>query len=490
MVVGQDARDRRLKFKRWGELACGLIFIGTALTAAFWLPLFFSDDDNQFKVPAKIVVNDKRVFLSLGYPAAGVDGLDVGSEGGGELVSFVQLECEPSVKDVTIQVLDVDFTERRPPRDDDYINNKNDEYYANILHNDGNTKSRRHHTDKLHRSNNDSKGDDGDEDDLEEPGLMYANTKSDTGTLIQFRVGRSKLHPIARAQMRLKITVPLKFDGELTIEGTQLSIQSGISLALARFSLLHLTAHTGEFDLTGAAHDGDDNGKGDRRRSPHAGGGEWGSGKKRRDDDDPVLRVSTLNAQITHKGSIAVGPLKSAASGKPVRARLETQMGDVYLTAIATMITPANTDRPWEYPEAEELVYLFNPISHSGGDVHLDIRQGELDNEDDGENGYFIGYVWVTAQAEEGSVVGRVDLNDYQLVSINANSYADTILEVVSSFMFLFVTTEMSQKREWHRRNNPSRSTNSCILCVIHSILLCLHMPYYFSRIYLWEMSR
>ncbi|KAG0283326.1 hypothetical protein BGZ96_012320 [Linnemannia gamsii] len=433
LVVGQDARNRRLKFKRLGEIACGLIFIGAALTAAFWLPFFFHDSgDNQFKVPAKIVVNDKRIFLSLGYPA-GVGGLEAGSEGGGELISFVQLECEASVKDVTIQVLDVDFTERRP-RDDDNMNNKNDEYYANILHNDGNIKSRRHHAKNFHHSNNDDKDDDGDEDDLEEPGLMYTNTQTDTGTLIQFRVGRSKLHPIERAQIHVKITVPLKFDGELTIEGRQLSIQSGVSLAQARFSLLHLTAHTGEFDLSGSDHDGDDNDKDDRRRSPHAGGG-GGSGKKRRDNDEPVLRVSTLNAQITHKGSINVGPLKSASSGKPVRAHLETQRGDVYLTAIATMITPSDKDQPWEYPEEEELVYYFNPISHSGGDVHLDIRQGELDNEDDGENGYYIGHVWVTAQAEEGSVMGRVDLNDYQLVAVNANSYTDTILEVSDLFV-------------------------------------------------------
>ncbi|KAG0299468.1 hypothetical protein BGZ97_003690, partial [Linnemannia gamsii] len=427
------ARDRRLRYKRWAGIACALLFIGTALTAALWLPFVFRDSgDNQFKVPAKIVVNDKRVFLSLGYPVTGVGGSEAGSsEGGGgsesgELVSFVQLESEASVKVVTIQVLGVDFTERRRG-DDESVSNKKD---VNILHNDGNIKKHHHHPHNVyHHNSNENNDDNDDEDDLEEPGLVYANTQSDTGTLIQFRVGRSKRHPIERAQLRLKIIVPLEFDGELSIEGTQLSVESGISLAQARFSLLQLTAHTGEFVLTGSANGGDDSDRdkdrGDRKRSPHA-----GSGNKRKDDDEPVLRVSTLNAQITHKGSINVGPLKSASSGKPVRARLETQSGDVYLTAIATMITPSNKDRPWEYPEVEELVYFFNPISHSGGDVHLDIRQGELDNEDDGDNGYWIGTVWVTAQAEEGSVVGRVDLNDYQLVSINADSYADTILEV------------------------------------------------------------
>lgn len=68
----------------------------------------------------------------------------------------------------------------------------------------------------------------------------------------------------------------------------------------------------------------------------------------------------------------------------------------------------------------------------------MDIRQGELDNEEDGENGYWIGTVYVQADAEEGSVTGRVDLNDYQLVSINADSYADTILEVVSFLFSIF----------------------------------------------------
>lgn len=435
VVVGQDARDRRLKYKRWGGIACALVFITIALTAALWLPFFFRDSNNKYKIPSKIVVTDKRVFLSLGYPAFGGDGIagGDGGDGAGELVSFVQLESEASVKDVTIQVIEVDFTERQ--REDE--NYGNDKHYVNLLHNDGKNKDKKGHP---------KDGDDDEGDDLDEPGLMFGSTKGETGTRIHFRVGRSKRHPIERAQLRLKITVPLKFDGELSIEGTQLLVESGASLAEARFSLLHLTAHTGEFDLTGSANEGDDGGKdnGDRR-SPHAGIG----GGKRRNDDEPVLRVSTLNAQITHKGSISVGPLKSAGSGRPVRARLETQQGDVSLTAIATMITPTNKDEPWEYPDAEELVYYFNPISHSKGDVHLDIRQGELDDEEDGENGFWIGTVHVQAEAEEGSVAGRVDLNDYQFVSINADSYADTILEVVSllfSIFFFFLQVAVKKK--------------------------------------------
>ncbi|KAF9139560.1 hypothetical protein BGX30_007821 [Mortierella sp. GBA39] len=421
LVVGQDARDRRLKFKRWGGIACSLLFIAIALTAALWLPFFIRDPDDKYKIPSKIVVADKRVFLSLGYPAFGSEGVAGGEGGGaGELVSFVQLESEASVKDVTIQVVGVDFTERQ--RNDDKYGN--DKHYVNILHNDGKNKDKKGHP----------KDGDDDEDDLEEPGLMFGSTKSETGTRIHFRVGRSKLHPIERAQLRLKITVPLKFDGELSIEGTQLRVESGVSLAQARFSLLHLTAHTGEFILTGSANDGDDGGKenGDRR-SPHAGSG----GRKRRDNDEP----------ITHKGSITVGPLKSAVSGRPIRARLETQQGDVSLTAIATMITPTNKDEPWEYPETEELVHFFNPISHSKGDVHMDIRQGELDNEEDGENGYWIGVIYVEADAKEGSVTGRVDLNDYQFAYINANSYADTILEVADLFFGdVAVTSSHSQK--------------------------------------------
>ncbi|KAF8944676.1 hypothetical protein BGZ47_003940 [Haplosporangium gracile] len=421
LVVGQDARDRRLKFKRWGRFACAPLFIIIALTAAFWLPFFIRDSDNKNRIPSKIVVADKRIFLSLGYPAfGGKEGSEVGGGGGGsgagDLVSFVQLESEASVNDVTIQVVGVDFTERQ--RKDEYY--RNDEYYVNILKNDAKNK------DKDHRSNDD----DEEEDDLEEPGLMFGSTKGDTGTHIEFRVGRSKRHPIERAQLRLKITVPLKFDGELSIEGTQLHIESGVSLAQARFSLLHLTAHTGDFVLMGSANDGDDDNNKDNgdRRSPHG-------GKKTRNGDEPVLRVSTLNAQITHKGSITVGPLKSAVSGKPVRARLETQQGDISLIAITTMITLAKKDQPWEFPDEEELVHYFNPTSHSKGDVHLDIRQGELDDDNDEENGYWIGKVFVQAQAEEGSVTGRVDLSDYQLVSINADCYADTILEVADLFM-------------------------------------------------------
>ncbi|KAF9149964.1 hypothetical protein BG015_008209 [Linnemannia schmuckeri] len=439
LVVGQDARDRRLKFKRWGGFACALLFITIALTAAFWLPFFLRDSANKYRVPSKIVVADKRIFLSLGYPAfGGKEDLEVGESGGaGDLVSFVQLESEASVNDVTIQVIGVDFTERQ--RKD----HRNDEYYVNIFKNDAKNKDKDPHS-----------NDDDEKEDLEEPGLMFGSTKGDTGTRIEFRVGRSKRHPIERAQLRLKITVPLKFDGELSIEGTQLHIESGASLAQARFSLLHLTAHTGDFVLTGSANDGDDDNNKDNgdRRSPHG-------GKKTRDDDEPVLRVSTLNAQITHKGSITVGPLKSAASGKPVRARLETQQGDVSLIAIATMITPAKKDQPWEFPEEEELVYYFNPISHSKGGVHLDIRQGELDDDEDGENGYWIGKVFVQAQAEEGSVTGRVDLNDYQLVSVNADSYADTILEVADLFMGDVAVTASQTRKATILQKDDSETT-------------------------------
>ncbi|KAG0277112.1 hypothetical protein BGZ95_006484 [Linnemannia exigua] len=296
-----------------------------------------------------------------------------------------------------------------------------------------------------HKPNN---GDDNGGEDLEEPALMYGTAKTDTGTHVQFRVGRSKRHPIERAQLRLKVVVPLGFAGELTIDGTELHIESGASLAKARFNLLHLTAHTGDFVLDGSSNNGEDGGGG-------GGGnrGEKGERRRRRDDDVPVLRVSTLNAQITHAGSITVGPIKSAARGKSFRTRLETQKGDVSLVPIVTMIT-ANKDRPWEYPDEEDLVYYFNPVSHSHGNVHLDVRQGEVDEEEGGggggdgeEEGYWIGTVLVTAQAEEGSVTGRVDVNDLQFVSVNANSYADTILEVSDLFVGdVAVTSSHSRK--------------------------------------------
>ncbi|KAG0379126.1 hypothetical protein BGX24_001652 [Mortierella sp. AD032] len=426
LVVGQDARNRRLKFKRWAGFTCALLFIATALTAAFWLPFFFNDSDNRFKVPSKIVVPDQRIFLSLGHQlGGGAGGAGVRDGGAGELVSFVQLESEASVNEVTIQVVEVDFTERMYLNEDDNV----------FMRKEG-TKEPPHH--------NPDDGDDNGGEDLEEAALVYGTTKTDTGTHVQFRVGRSKRRPIERAQLRLKIVVPLGFTGELTIDGTELHIESGASLAKARFNLLHLTAHTGNFVLDGSSNNGDDGSGGDGGNR-----GDRGGRRSRRDDDVPVLRVSTLNAQITHAGSITVGPIKSAARGKSFRTRLETQMGDVSLVPIVTMIT-ANKDRPWEYPDEEDLVYYFNPVSHSHGNVYLDVRQGEVDEEEGGdgeEEGYWIGTVLVTAQAEEGSVTGRVDVNDLQLVSINANSYADTILEVSDVFVGdLAVTSSRSRK--------------------------------------------
>ncbi|KAF9129546.1 hypothetical protein BGW39_004060 [Mortierella sp. 14UC] len=421
LVVGQDARNRRLRLKRWAGFGCALLFIAIALSAAFWLPFFFNDRDSRLNIPSKIVVPDQRIFLSLGHPAGGLAAAAGGGRGGGEeLVSFVQLESEASVKDVTIHVVEVDFTKRM------FMNN-DDEIF--VSRDDGANKK----NSKDPNLRNPTEGDEGDgKDDLEEPALVYGTTKTDTGTHVQFRVGRSKRNPIEQAQLRLKVTVPLGFTGELTIDGTQLHIESGSSLAKARFNLLHLTAHTGDFVLDGSSNNGDDDDNGGD------GGNGRGGRRKRRDDDVPVLRVSTLNAQITHSGSITVGPIKSATRGRSFRTRLETQMGDVSLVPIVTMITP-NKDRPWEYPDEEDLVYSFNPVSHSHGSVHLDIRQGEADEEEgggDGEDeGYWVGTVLVTAQAKEGSVTGRVDLNDLQLVTVNANSYADTILEVSDLFV-------------------------------------------------------
>ncbi|KAF9912209.1 hypothetical protein EC991_000620 [Linnemannia zychae] len=423
LVVGQDARRRRIRLKRWAGFGCALVFIAITLTAAFWLPFFFSDRDTRLNIPSKIVITDQRIFLSLGHPVGGGGG-GAAAARGGELVSFVQLESEASVKDVTIHVVEVDFTKQM-------FKNSDDEIFV--------SKEPNHH-----KPTDDDEGSGG--DDLEEPALVYGNAKTDSGTHVQFRVGHSKRNPIQQAQLRLKVTVPLGFNGELTIDGTQLHVESGTSLAKARFNLLHLTAQTGDFVLDGSSDNdsGDDNGSsgGNGRR-------DRGGRRKRRDDDVPVLRVSTLNAQITQAGSITVGPIKSAVRGRSFRTRLETQKGDVSLVPIVTMITP-NKDRPWEYPDEEDLVYYFNPVSHSHGNVHLDVRQGEPDEEEGGggeDEGFWVGNVLVTAEAKGGSVTGRVDLNDLQLVSVNADSYADTILEVSDLFVGdVAVTSSHSRK--------------------------------------------
>ncbi|KAF9081706.1 hypothetical protein BGX23_000537 [Mortierella sp. AD031] len=432
-----------MRLKRWAGFACAIFFIAIALTSALWAPFIFPDRHNKYKIPSKIVIADKRVFLSLGYPATAATTVMAGGrmmvmgekgskgkkgESGGDLVSFVEIESEASVKDVTIQVVKVDFTERRD-KDEDAVLKMVKKMEVKETHKGG--KGGKH----------DDDDDDEDDDDLDEPALMYGTTKTNTGTLVQFRVGRSKSRIIEEARLRLKVTVPIGFDGELTIDGTQLHIESSPTLAQARFNLLHLTTNTGNINLTGSDTDSI---------------GTHSYARKKR-EESIALRVSTLTARINHEGSITVGPVRSAVPGRAFRTSLETQRGDVSLVAVTTMITPGSDD-PWEYPEPEDVVYYFNPVSHSHGDIHLDIRAGELEEGDDDSNGYLIGMVVVTAQAEGGSVRGRVVLNDYQLATINADSHSDTVLEVSDIFVGELAVTSSKESKATVVPNDTSET--------------------------------
>jgi hypothetical protein len=207
-------------------------------------------------------------------------------------------------------------------------------------------------------------------------------------------------------RLRLRIEVPLGFAGELTIDGSHLNIEGSPSLADARFNLLHFTNEEGNITL------------GNRYSNTN-------TDTKRSVISPPTLQVANLYVRVHRKGSVLVGFMESAEKGKPVRANIETQQGDISISALQAMLS-FDAEGEGRYPDPDATVQYFNLVTHRG-DIEMQLREG------DSLLGpwYIHGVVMVMAEARDGSVRGLVEIPDLQLLALDAISGKETALDVV-----------------------------------------------------------
>ncbi|KAF9905737.1 hypothetical protein EC991_001340 [Linnemannia zychae] len=421
-VVGQQGQEytgpKRPSFVRWGVIG-GLILLAISTILFFVFASFEHNEDGVKVVPSKLIVKDSRVRIQLGIVSGGSSVTqEEGRQGrwktggGGRLVSDVQIESA-DVSALTVHVLEakVSLVDRAEgvqaydntatARDDEIVGNK-------------------------------------DENKGKEPALMVDRIKSSTGTFLNFflsspddgdkeqeqdghgRQGQGQLEEgtasVVAGRLRLRIEVPFGFAGELTIDGSHLNIEGSSSLADARFNLLHLTTEEGNITLGNS-----DNSNTDGRTKS--------SFSKKCAANCPTLQVANLYARVHRRGSVLVGFMGSAEKGKPVRANIETQQGDISIGALQTMLS-FDAEGEGRYPDPDAVVHYFNLVTHQG-DIQMQLREG------DSLLGpwYIRGIVMLLAQARAGSIRGLVEIPDLQLLALDATSGRETVLDVTEKFI-------------------------------------------------------
>ncbi|KAF9135329.1 hypothetical protein BGW39_003436 [Mortierella sp. 14UC] len=432
-VVGQEEQQnagaKRHTLVRWGVIGGAILLVIITILILVFVPFERTEDGVQV-VPSKLVVKDSRIRIQLGVVSGGSSVAEEEKTqgrrkagGGGGLVSEVQIESA-DISALTIHVLEAKVSRVggvegvEGVQADDSITSVGDDKLA------GNK--------------------DGDEED--EPALMVDRIKSSTGTFLNFFIsshptlslpdddgkeqeqekdghgqqghGRreeSTTSTIA-GRLRLRIEVPFGFTGELTIDGSHLNIEGSSSLADARFNLLHLTTEEGNITLGNS----DDNTNTDTR-IVHT--------SRRSTTNRPTLQVANLYARVHRRGSVLVGFMGSAEKGKPVRANIETQQGDISINALQTMLS-FDAEGEGSYPEPDAVVHYFNLVTHQG-DIEMQLREG------DSLLGpwYIRGLVMVLAQARAGSIRGLVEIPDLQLLALDATSGLGTALDVTEKFI-------------------------------------------------------
>ncbi|KAK3846875.1 MAG: hypothetical protein J3R72DRAFT_432622 [Linnemannia gamsii] len=439
-VAGQEedntqAKQRRRRLLRWGVISAGaIILIIITILILVFVPFGLTKDGVQV-VPSKLVVKDSKVQIQLGVVSSGGGVVEADGEGegkgrtmteggGGGLVSDVQIEST-EVDAVTIYVLE-----------------------AKVSRVDGGERVGVNHDITTDASGNNDKlvGHRGKEEE-EEPALMVDRVSSSTGTFLNFfisshptllslpnnddikvqgqehdghgrqRQGRREENTTTTTtlagRLRLRIEVPFGFTGELTIDGTRLNIKGSSSLADARFNLLHLTTEEGNITL----------GKSDNNNN-NTSTSSW-----KRVTNPPTLQVSNLYVRVHRHGSVLIGIIGSPEIGKPIRANIETQKGDISFNALQTMIT-FDSEGEGRYPDPDETVHFFSLITHQGN-VEMQLHEGESFF----GPWYIRGLVMVLAQAKGGSVRGLVEIPDLQLLALDAMSDRETVLNVSEKFI-------------------------------------------------------
>ncbi|KAF8930296.1 hypothetical protein BGZ47_000618 [Haplosporangium gracile] len=417
-TTAQDARDSELRSRlaRWALFTVSILIFVAIILMVLFLPFDYNGDGVQV-VPSKLVVKDSKVKIQLSTFRKEGGGQDRKKRKGG-LVSDVLIESV-NVNALTIHVLEA----------------------------------------KVSRGGAGGGGG-GVKGDEKEPTLMVDRVQSDTGTFLNFFISSSYSQlpdnsddskdnkqehghgrreeeetSIVAGRLRLRIEVPLGFAGELTIDGSILNIEGSSSLAKARFNLLHLTTDEGDIIF------GSDSTNTDTIATT----------------SEPTLKVGHLYARIHQKGFIHINYMASPERGKPIRANIETQSGDIVINAFQTMLS---FDVDKEYPVDDEVVQFFSLVTHAG-DIRMMLRERERLL----GPWYVRGYVMVMASAQGGVIEGRVEIPDLQLLVLDAVSDRNIALEVTEKFIGE-LTVNSSQRHT--ATVNPFPGSNH-ILRFIHS---------------------
>ncbi|KAF9123970.1 hypothetical protein BGX30_001163 [Mortierella sp. GBA39] len=318
LVVGQDARDRRRRLLKW--LSIGLaVFSVIGVSIAIAYPLAKRRPATRFDFPTTVTINDTRVHLVFG-------------EGKGNMVTEAIIETG-EVEHVTVQIIE------------SYVSD---------------------------RANNDNK------DKVLDPVVKFDNVRSDTGTLVRYTVA-SKYHPEDSAQFKVLISFPRLFDGELTIDGTTLDIDTW-NLGNANLRLLHFSTDIGNITF----HNGS---------RTDLGYGIY----------QPTMRTKALYANIRQRGSILLNsPMVAAEYSRDFHAHLETREGDITFEALTNMFSSTPHGEPWYPTEPTETLHYFNLVAHKGN-IDFDIR---FDGVYIGP--WYIGITRIDAKADSGSIQGNL----------------------------------------------------------------------------------
>ncbi|KAG0049493.1 hypothetical protein BGZ89_004169 [Linnemannia elongata] len=318
LVVGQDARDRKRRLLKWLSIGlAGLTVIGISIAIAY--PLTKRRPAPGFDFPTTVSISDTRIHLVFG-------------EGEGNMVTEAVIETG-EVEHVTVQITESNVSDR---------------------------------------ANDDNK------DKVFDPVVKFDTIRSDTGTLVRYMVA-SKYHPEDSAQFKVLISFPRLFDGELTIDGTTLDINTW-SLGDANLRLLHLSTDIGNITI-------------------HNGtriGSEYRT-------NQPAMRTKVFYANIRQQGSIHLNsPMVAAEYSRDFHAHLETREGDITFDALTNMFSSKPHGEPWYPTERTETLHYFNVVAHKGN-INFDIR---FDGVYLGP--WYIGMTRIDAKADSGSIQGNL----------------------------------------------------------------------------------
>ncbi|KAF9932961.1 hypothetical protein FBU30_006947 [Linnemannia zychae] len=391
-------QDKGIKqyYHIWWKIVAGILVFVFAVILALSLNPFDTSDESIETVPSKIVIKDSKVRIQLGV--LGRREQNTGNKG--DITSKVVIE---STKIDTLMI-HVDEAKVFP-----------------VAHDFG------HSTTGGNRRNEKETI----EEEKKESVLMLYRAKSATGTFLNFFIsssfaslhsdnsnikghGQQKSYNVNTSKfagrLSLRIIVPYEFEGELTIDGTNLNIEGSPSLVKTRFNLLHFATEEGDIIF----------------RKHGTASTDLPSMVPLFDYGYPTLQTAHFYARVYRKGSILVESMKSAQRGKPVRVNIETQEGDITIGALQPML---QYDSEKEYPDADEVVNYFNLLTHRG-DINMCLNEAERLF----GPWYIRGQVVVKAEALTGSIRGQVEIPDLQLLYLDVVSYKESILKVAEKF--------------------------------------------------------